>query len=96
MTWLIRFLLLSILLTLVVRSLRRLLAGVAQGMGLESGRRPPGAVEQGVQMVRDPVCGTFVVPGTSFAVRDEHGLHYFCSETCRSTFLRKTGTRTAR
>jgi YHS domain-containing protein len=96
MTWLIRFLLLSILLTLALRSLRRFLASVMQGMGVAQGRHSPREVDQGVRMVRDPICGIFVVPGNSLAVRDDDGLHYFCSNTCRDTFLGKTRRPTGR
>jgi YHS domain-containing protein len=89
MTWLIRFLLLSILFTLVLRSLRQLFRSVMQGMGVEQGSRPPRAVDRGVRMVRDPICGTHVIPGNSLAVRDRDGLHCFCSDTCRDAFLGK-------
>jgi YHS domain-containing protein len=85
MGWLIRFLLLSIVLTLILRSVRQFLASVAQGM--QQGKQPPRRVDQGVRMVRDPICGTYVIPTNALATRDEHGLHYFCSDTCRAAFL---------
>ena len=95
MAWLIRFLLLSILLTLVLRAMSRFLGSVALGMGGVQGSRPPRGVDRGVRMVRDPVCGTYVVPGNAPAARDRDGVHYFCSDKCRETFLGRTPTRSA-
>jgi len=96
MVWLIRFLLLSILFTLLLRAVRRFLGSVSQGMGSVQGPRPPRAVDQGVRMVRDPICGTYVVPGNALAVRDPDGLHYFCSDKCRNAFLGRTTSRSSR
>jgi YHS domain-containing protein len=36
--------------------------------------------------VRDPVCGTFVAPTESFALRSGGETHYFCSVDCRERF----------
>ncbi len=83
-----RFLLYVVLALMVYRALRRLFAGIAQGMG--AGRSTP-RIEQGVHMSRDPVCGTFVIPSSALAVRDANGLHHFCSAKCRDAFV--TGTR---
>jgi YHS domain-containing protein len=85
MGWLIRFLLLSIVLTLILRAVRQFFASVAQGM--QQGPRPPRVVQEGVRMVRDPICGTYILPTNALATRDEHGLHYFCSDKCRAAFL---------
>ncbi len=81
----IRVVLFAILVLLASRALRLLFAGVAQGMGAAPRRRDE--VERGVKMVRDPVCGTFVIPASALAVRDSTGLHHFCSEKCRQAFL---------
>jgi YHS domain-containing protein len=85
MGWLTRVLLFALLALMVVRSLRRFMAGVAQGMG--HGPRARGQVDSGVKMFRDPICGTYVLPGSALAVRDEQGMHYFCSQKCREAFL---------
>jgi YHS domain-containing protein len=37
-------------------------------------------------MVRDPVCGTFVLPSRSSSLRDKAGTHHFCSDTCRRAY----------
>src|SRR5215831_7448797 len=54
-----RLILWAILLVLIVRSLSRLLHGVIEGAGYTREQAPP----RSVGLVRDPVCGVFVVPG---------------------------------
>ncbi len=80
----VRALLLLILLTALARAAWRLLLGFVQGFSKPADR--PGAPRRGVQMVRDPVCGTFVVPGRALALGDGAGRVYFCSEACRSQY----------
>ncbi len=77
---------------LLARALRQFLGGLAQGM--RGGQPPSRRIEQGVRMARDPICGTFVIPANALAVRDAAGLHHFCSQKCRDTFVaraRRTG-----
>lgn len=38
-------------------------------------------------MVRDRVCNTFLPRSRALRVRHDGEDHYFCSESCRSTFL---------
>jgi hypothetical protein len=38
------------------------------------------------RLVKDPVCGAYVPQRTELSVRDE----FFCSEECRSKFLKDT------
>jgi len=81
----LRFLLLSLLLTLAVRALGRLVDGIAEG--LRGGAPPRTRVPQrGVQMARDPVCGTFVVPDRAVSIAVGHERIYFCSAACRDKF----------
>jgi YHS domain-containing protein len=94
----IRFILLSILLTILFRAVARLWAGVVRGMrdqdvfegqsrGGGGSRRPSPVPQRGVQMVRDPVCGTFVVPERALAVSGSGGERvYFCSTECRDKY----------
>lgn len=72
---------------IALRLLRQLLNGVAQGM---RGVGPSRRMDQGVRMVRDPVCGTFVIPANALAVRDADGVHHFCSDKCRDAFVART------
>lgn len=53
--------------------------------------QPPGAPSrqtplQGAKMVRDPVCGTFVLPDRAVTSIDARGRVYFCSEACRDRY----------
>lgn len=72
------------LVLLIVRALWRLWMGIRRGL------REHGAVRGGaaVPLSRDPVCGTYVVPGRALALRDGGLVRYFCSERCRDEFAR--------
>lgn len=79
----VRFILGLILFVLVVRALSRLLHGVIEGVqGPGAGRTD----QRGVALARDPVCGTYVVPGRALATRDGNLVRYFCSKRCRDEF----------
>jgi len=68
---------------LVIRALLRLGRGVLEGAGY----RPKGTVTSGVDLVRDPVCGTFVVPSKSLGSTAGGRAHYFCSDKCRRDWV---------
>jgi YHS domain-containing protein len=74
-----RFILWSILLTLLLRSLSRLMHGILEGAGYSRGA----GSQKSVGLVRDPVCGVFVVPGQALSTGDGSSRRYFCSEKCR-------------
>lgn len=74
-----KVLLWAILLFVVVRAVSRLLRGVLDGAGYR--RQVPS--QQTVGLVRDPVCGVFVVPGQALTAAAGAGVKYFCSEKCR-------------
>ena len=80
-----RFLIWFLFMVVVWRAVRGLLAGIVQGASA-----PPPEIratpEKGEQMVRDPVCGTFVLPSRSLAINDRSGTHHFCSDACRAKF----------
>jgi YHS domain-containing protein len=84
----LRFILFSILLTIAWRAVGQLLEGIRQGL---RGSGTAREVQRGVQMARDPVCGTFVVPDHALSLADANGRVYFCSAACRD----KYGTRSA-
>lgn len=89
MGFLVRILLLFILAMLVARAFWRLVAGIIVGASLppSTPRRRPGVPERGVQMVRDPVCGTFLLPSKALTATERGGtVRYFCSEACRQRF----------
>ena len=88
----IRFLLLSILVTLVYRTLARLGREIVRGMqggagGASAGPRAAGTPIRSVQMARDPICGTFVVPERAVTVVTGGTRFHFCSTACRDQYL---------
>ena len=68
----------------------RLVDGIIDGIG----GRPPGRRGQvptrGVAMVRDPVCGTFVLPDHALTVLDGRARVFFCSNACRDKYRART------
>jgi uncharacterized protein len=83
---LLRFVLLFLLVMLVLRAAGRLLVGLIEG-ATPPGPRRSGPPERGVQMVRDPVCGTFLPPGNAVSLVERGGaVHYFCSDKCREAY----------
>jgi YHS domain-containing protein len=81
------FLVLSIILS---RMFWRLVASFTEGLtGRPSGpsAQPPA---RPVQMVRDPVCGTFVLPERAVSVHDGRERVYFCSDACRDKYRART------
>ena len=80
LVWILRL----IVLWLVVRALLRLGRGIAEGL---SAPRPQGPTA--VPLVRDPVCGTFVVAATAPSLGHGAEARFFCSETCRRAYQTK-------
>ena len=69
-----------ILLYLVVRAVIRIVRGLLDG--LRGPADPPAAVP----LVRDPICGTFVVPSSALALGTGSDTRFFCSEKCRRAY----------
>ncbi len=74
-----RLILWAILIFFLVRALSRLLRGVMEGAGYTRGASP----QPSVGLVRDPVCGVFVVPGQALTSGTGSATRHFCSEKCR-------------
>jgi YHS domain-containing protein len=75
--------LLDIILVLVVSgALRKILQSAMTSMRAPqpSGERP--RASGSVHMERDPVCGTFVVPGRAVSITVAGQHVYFCSQAC--------------
>jgi YHS domain-containing protein len=83
----LRLILLIILIAFIARAFWRVMDGVMDGMrhGRTAGPRP-GAPIRSVQMERDPVCGTFVVPERAITLTRGQQTVYFCSERCRDDY----------
>jgi hypothetical protein len=85
----LRFVLFVILSIFIARAFWRLVDGVIEGMS----DRPAGSSGEirGVQMVRDPVCGTFIVPDRAVAVMEGRRRVFFCSPACRDRYRAQAG-----
>jgi uncharacterized protein len=84
-----RFVFYIVLLILLARALARLWGGIQEGLtgGQTTGTKMP---QQGVQMVRDPVCGTFIVPDRALTLSVGRQQLYFCSTGCRDKYRART------
>jgi YHS domain-containing protein len=75
----------ALLFLLVLRAASRLVSGILEGAGY---RRQIGS-QRGVGLVRDPVCGVFVVPAMALTAGSGRATKYFCSEKCRQEWSRR-------
>ena len=71
-----------LLILLVARAFWRVIGGVIQGVAGPG----HGVPQHGTQMVRDPVCGTFVLPERAVVLSDGRGRTFFCSTKCRDAY----------
>ena len=80
----VRVALLLVLIVFIARAFWRLVDGFIAGLsGKPSSTR---AVKRGVQMVRDPVCGVFVIPDRAVMITDGRRQLFFCSTNCRDRY----------
>jgi YHS domain-containing protein len=79
----LRIILLAILLIIVARIFWRLVDGIIEG----ATGQPRRQVRPGVKLQRDPVCGTYVSPGSALSLTAGGSTQYFCSEKCRNEFI---------
>ena len=82
-----RSLLLFFLVLFLARAVWRLLSGVVQGASSGSGPGGRPATPPAVKMERDPVCGTYVIPGKALELARGRERWFFCSERCRDQWL---------
>jgi YHS domain-containing protein len=80
----VRIVLFIILFIIIARAFWRVIDNVIQAAsGAAPGGGPP---LQNAKMVRDPVCGTFLLPDRALSVSDARGRAYFCSTACRDKY----------
>lgn len=79
----LRLILLAILILIVARMFWRMMDAVIEG----ASGRPRRQVRTGVKLQRDPVCGTYVSPGSALSLTAGGATHYFCSDKCRNEYL---------
>ena len=78
-----------VLAIVIARVFWRIVSGFMQG--LNGGARPQTRVpRRGVSMVRDPVCGTFILPERAVTVVEGRTRIQFCSEACRDSYRART------
>ena len=78
----IRLLVIVIFILVVARAFWRVVDGILDGARGPDARRRTTAVK----LVRDPVCGTYVAPGSALSISASGTTHYFCSEECRAKY----------
>jgi YHS domain-containing protein len=82
---LLRLVLMLILGVFLARAFWKMVDALIEGLtGTPRGGSP--AKQSGGQMVRDPVCGTFVLPGRALSVTDGRAYVFFCSTACRDKY----------
>ena len=79
-----RFILYAILVLVLIRALSRLMRGVLEGAGYQRRSQP---AAPSVNLVRDPICGMFVVPSKALTSGSGASTRYFCSERCRQQWM---------
>jgi YHS domain-containing protein len=84
-----RVLLILVLSILVSRMFWRVVESFMEGVRGDASRRQP-PPSRGIQMVRDPVCGTFVLPDRAVTLLDGRNRLYFCSAACRDKYRART------
>jgi YHS domain-containing protein len=90
----IRIVFFVILFLFVARALRGLWGGILEGLNQPATRG--GVPSRGVPMVRDPVCGTFVVPERAVSLSVGRDIVYFCSVACRDAYRTRPSARSGR
>ena len=84
---LLRNVLILLLIAFLARSFWRLVDGVIEGV---TGRHGTDGRSRGVPMVRDPVCGTFVLPDRALSLTEGRRQMFFCSSACRDKYRART------
>jgi YHS domain-containing protein len=83
----VKYVLILLLIVFVARAFWRVVDGLLAGLSGTGPREP----QQGrVQMVRDPVCGTFVLPSQAITLGDGSRRVSFCSTECRDKYRART------
>jgi YHS domain-containing protein len=94
--WILRFILLMVIIRVIWRFLGGIIDGlsgnprsrVGGGQGSRGGGAGPAAAggAASVPLVRDPVCGTYVVRTKALTAGSGDQTQYFCSEKCRDQY----------
>jgi len=85
MGFLLRVALFLILISVLLRSAYRFLGGVIEGA--TSGSPAASSRQVAGHMVKDPVCGTYVVQGRALTAVRGQQTAWFCSPRCQQAWL---------
>ena len=77
----LRLIIWTVLLIVIGRIVWRFMYAIFDGAGMLKG--PSQRERAAVKLVRDPICGVFVVPGKALTSGSGTATRYFCSEKCR-------------
>jgi YHS domain-containing protein len=89
----LRFVLLLVLSIIISRMFWRIVGSFREGV---AGQSQPGVSPRGVPMVRDPVCGTFVLPERAVTLAHGRARLFFCSDACRDKYRAEHDSRQGR
>jgi YHS domain-containing protein len=88
MGWILRIFLFLLLATILLRSAYRFIQGIIEGAGIGGGRVSGRRHSQVTgRMVKDPVCGTYVVEGRALTAVRGGQTAWFCSTECQRLWL---------
>ena len=81
--WVLR----TLLLLIIIRLVWRFIASVMDGMNPAPQQQKAGK-KKSVPLVKDPVCGTYIVRERALTLDAGKQTQYFCSERCRDEYTR--------
>ena len=81
-----RLIIYFVLLVIIGRMVWRFMYSIFEGAGML--KEPRDRERAAVNLVRDPVCGVFVVPSQALTSGSGTSTRYFCSEKCRQQWGR--------
>ena len=87
MVILVRLVLFLLLALMAVRSLMRFVAGFMVGVSPDGPQAAPKPLAKAGHMVKDPVCGTYVVEGQALTAVRSGQKAWFCSPECQAAWL---------
>ena len=70
---------------IVIRIAWRFVLAIMEGAGMVRSSAPRASAK----LVRDPICGVFVLPSRALTSGSGDGTKYFCSEKCRNEWGRR-------
>ncbi len=82
----VRIALFVILSVFLARAFWRLVDGMIEGFTGQPRAGNVSRIRAGVQMARDPLCGTYVVPARAVSITVGRRQLFFCSTACRDAY----------